>query len=591
MSRYISGRYKKTPQSGLTSDRYRYLSPGDAEPNLGDTPGIQGSPDLPPGQQYIVVGFLDRPGERYWIPNQGGIIPGSISVFDEGDLVGGLSSTTQLDFQGNAIVAEGIQTPQPGIAVTITVAPPGDNNSVLFKNNDDFATDIRFTFDSGLLAAGDRITVGTGGTVITTTLGGLVGIGTTIPTEELHLDGDFRITGTIYDSQNQPGNPGDLLVKTDEGNLLWVGPQTVIAGAGGTIGQIQFHNSAGLVDGAENFYFDFTNNRVGIGSTQPTQLLDVLGISTFSGGVNVDTLTAFENSTFKKNLTVDQKLTVDGLADLDELKVVGIATFDNKIEAKKDLDVDGHTELDNLGVSGIATFSGELQVDATGNLNVLGPSIGVAVTLAGNGGITTTGGDLYVGGDLYIKDDLTFDHLTANTGEFNESLKVSGILTVTSFADIDDIRITGNTIKSTGTGDDLVLQSDHGKVQINDDVYINSTTESNDKDTGALVVNGGVGIENNLNVGGAVSFTGPSSGVAATISAAGGITTTGGNLFVGGDLNVKDKLVFTDLSGADMVISGIATINQLEIGQPDETLVGITSILDEDDMVSDSDTD
>ena len=36
-----------------------------------------------------------------------------------------------------------------------------------------------------------------------------------------------------------------------------------------------------------------------------------------------------------------------------------------------------------------------------------------------------------------------------------------------------------------------------------------------------------------------------------------------------------------------MVITGIATINQLEIGQPDQTLVGITTILDEDDMVSD----
>ena len=44
----------------------------------------------------------------------------------------------------------------------------------------------------GLLAAGDRITVGTGGTVITTTLDGLVGIGTTDPTQELHLDGDFE---------------------------------------------------------------------------------------------------------------------------------------------------------------------------------------------------------------------------------------------------------------------------------------------------------------------------------------------------------------------------------------------------------------
>ena len=40
------------------------------------------------------------------------------------------------------------------------------------------------------------------------------------------------------------------------------------------------------------------------------------------------------------------------------------------------------------------------------------------------------------------------------------------------------------------------------------------------------VVNGGVGIEKNLNVGGAVSFTGPSVGVAVTLAAAGGITTT-----------------------------------------------------------------
>ena len=275
MSKYISGRYKKTPQSALSEDRYRYLSVGDAEPNLGDTPSVFGSPNLPPGQQYQIVGFLDRPGERFWIPNQGGIIPGSISVFDEGTLVGGLSSTTQLDFQGNAIVAEGIQTPQPGVAVTITIAPPGDNNSVLFKNNDDFATDSRFTFDDGFLAAGDRITVGTGGTVITTTLDGLVGIGTVNPTERLHLNGDFRITGTIYDSVNQPGDQGDIIVKGANNGLLWISPNAVQSGAGGTIGQIQFHNTAGLVDGADNFYFDFINNRVGIGTDSPTANLHI----------------------------------------------------------------------------------------------------------------------------------------------------------------------------------------------------------------------------------------------------------------------------------------------------------------------------
>ena len=141
-----------------------------------------------------------------------------------------------------------------------------------------------------MFAAGDRITVGTGGTVITTTGIGSVGIGTTNPTQKLHLDGDFRITGTIYDSLNQPGNQGDLIVKTATGGLSWVEQKSITAGAGGTIGQIQFHAATGLVDGANNFYYDFNNNRVGIGSTQPTQLLDVLGVSTFSGGVFVDDL-------------------------------------------------------------------------------------------------------------------------------------------------------------------------------------------------------------------------------------------------------------------------------------------------------------
>ena len=91
----------------------------------------------------------------------------------------------------------------------------------------DFDTDTRFTFDNGLFAAGDRITVGTGGTVITTTGIGSVGIGTTNPTQKLHLDGNFRITGTIYDSLNQPGDTGDLIVKELNGGLSWVEQQSV----------------------------------------------------------------------------------------------------------------------------------------------------------------------------------------------------------------------------------------------------------------------------------------------------------------------------------------------------------------------------
>lgn len=195
MPKYISGRSKLTSQSELTSDRYRYLSIENAEPNLGDplvgVSSVVGKP-VPSGQQFIVVAVEgSEPGERYWIPNQGGIIPGTISIFNEGSLVGGLSSTTQLNLIGAAITAKGYlnldSSPAPN--VDITVFAPGNNQEIIFNTANEFSTSTKLKFDSsnGLLTAGDRIIVGAGGTVITTTGIGSVGIGTTDPTQKLHL--------------------------------------------------------------------------------------------------------------------------------------------------------------------------------------------------------------------------------------------------------------------------------------------------------------------------------------------------------------------------------------------------------------------
>ena len=85
-------------------------------------------------------------------------------------------------------------------------------------------------------------------------------------------------------------------------DLSGLNKETISAGAGGTIGQIQFHAATGLVNGADNFYFDYINNRVGIGSTQPTQLLDVLGVSMLSGEHFVDTLNVSGITTFKNKV-------------------------------------------------------------------------------------------------------------------------------------------------------------------------------------------------------------------------------------------------------------------------------------------------
>jgi hypothetical protein len=94
----------------------------------------------------------------------------------------------------------------------------------------------------------------------------------------------------------------------------------VISGAGGTYRNIQYHNSASLVDGAANFVFDEVNSRVGIGSTQPTTLLDVRGFSRFKGQTEIDYLNVTGVSTIATlgvgGLTTTRNLTVTGITTL-----------------------------------------------------------------------------------------------------------------------------------------------------------------------------------------------------------------------------------------------------------------------------------
>jgi len=591
MPKYLSNRFKVTPQSQLNADRYRYLSIENAEPNLGDPlvgPSSVGAKPVVAGQQYMVVSVDGNPGERYWIPNQGGIIPGSISVFEESVLVGGASSTTQLNFLGNSVTATGIAGPPPGIKVDVTIAPPGNDTSVLFKNSGDFATDSRFTFDNGLFAAGDRITVGSGGTVITTTSAGLVGINTTNPTQELHVQGDIRLTGTIYDSNNQPGEQGYLITKTADGGILWVRENSIITGAGGTIGQIQFHNTAGLVDGADNFYYDFTNQRVGIGSTIPTTLLDVLGVSTFKGGVFIDNLVVSGVSTFSQLIDANGGIDIFGHTETDTLNVSGLSTFAGNIDANGNLDVDGQTDLDVLNVSDTAQFT-KTTDNTLGNANTGAVQIdgGVGINKNLTVGQTIQSVNLNVTGVAIIETiDITsadLDNLIVNNQATINNLRVTGVGT------FDNIKLDTNTI-STLSGN-LILDSSAGTTQINDAIYINDTTDSTSKDTGSIITEGGVGIEKRLNVGGQVN-----------LATQGGITTTGGDLYVGGDLYINDDIVldeftarkgiFTEsLQTKDFNVTGISTFNgDVDLGNSTSDTVTFTGRIDSDILPSTNNT-
>ena len=496
MPKYLSGRVKRTPQNKLTDDRYQYLDIGQAEPNIGDPPTASGTPGIPVGQQYQLVSVLSNPGERYWIPIGGGLIPGAISIYEEGSLVSGVSSITQLNFVGNSLTADAapyVAGVSAGNIATITAAPPGPNSSVLFKESNDFATSTDLVFNSGILTIGKGVKIGIGGTIITANASTgypLVGINEANPTQELDVNGDIRIRGTIYDFNNEPGDQGELLLKGLNG-LEWTNQNAITAGAGGDIGQVQYHNTAGLVDGADIFYYDAVNDRVGIGSTQPAQVFDVLGVSTFIGGVTVD-----------------------------HLYVTGITTALNLINA------DGGIKANTAQVT-------DLTED---RVVYVGPN-----------------------GELVDSSNLTFDDYTFGASGINVSgCTTTSQLEATGVSTLGNIQLNTNTI-DTKLGN-LNLNSAGGTVQVNAKIFLNNVTQSTTKSTGALTITGGLGIIKDVNVGGAVSFKGEPTGVAVTLAAAGGITTTGGDLYVGGDLFIKDDTVFSDGKFEQLLVNpGIAT--------------------------------
>ena len=107
------------------------------------------------------------------------------------------------------------------------------------------------------------------------------------------------------------------------------------------------------------------------------------------------------------------------------------------------LDVVGGIAATDLKLTGISTISGAIYGDGGVAAIQVGTGISIAgiTTLAGGGGITTTGGDFYVGGALYVGDDVVFDEISGR------ELYVSGIGTVNQFQ-----ALTANVSGVTTTG-------------------------------------------------------------------------------------------------------------------------------------------
>ena len=480
--KYLSGRVERTSQTDLTDDRYEYLGLEQAEPNLGDPSVIVQT--LPIGQQYQVISVLGSPGNRFWIPVSGGLIPGAITVYDEGVIVptnAGVSSITQVNFVGAAISAKGYvyADGSPGIGVTITVFSPGNNQQLLFNNNNEFGTSSLLTFDNvtGILTAGKALNVGIGGTVITATSIGLVGIGTTNPTQELDINGDIKLRGTIYDYNNQPGVNQQVLIKNNFGGLEWNNQSSVRAGAGGTYTQVQYHSASGLVDGATSLVYDPNTNRVGIGSTLPRYILDVIGNVNISGLATITNLYVSGIGTFNDIVYVisTEQSTSTSTGALVVSGGVGIAKNLNVggVAGISSLNVTNHTTSGSLYVSGISTLGVTSATDLTSQqLNVSGIStLGVTSTtnltsqqlnVSGISTLGVTSATNLTSQQLNVSGISTLG-VTSATNLTSQQLNVSGISTlgVTSTTNLTSQQLNVSGISTLGvtTATDLTAQS------------------------------------------------------------------------------------------------------------------------------------
>ena len=202
---------------------------------------------------------------------------------------------------------------------------------------------------------------------------GLVGIGTTVPTEALDVRGNLIVSGV---SSAVTAQAGVMTVTTlNPTEIIGAGVSIVSGIVTASSGIITFYGDARFLQGMPTSQWEDTNTglgvssiyntggTVGIATTNPVFAFQVgndpnsgqsgVGIGSF-GDIKVSgVITA---TSFSGNLDGDITGNISG-----GTVISGVSTFSDLVDMNSDLDVDGHTNLDNVSVAGVTTFAGIIE--------------------------------------------------------------------------------------------------------------------------------------------------------------------------------------------------------------------------------------
>ena len=332
---------------------------------------------------------------------------------------------------------------------------------------------------------------------------GLVGIGTTVPTEILDVLGSAKISGVSDLTTVNVATAVTMgsVIRLDSGSGIITATKFVGDASGLT--NIVAIATAGFTELSGTLS---TTHKVGIGVTTPTDQFDVvgdskfIGVTTFVGLTTVSGETLFTRqlnvsgvssyvsstgittisggnvilrdldviglSTFSGNVDVNGELldtvqlnvsgiatiasaTITNLNPVASLSVSGVSTFTGAIDANAGLDVDGQSDLDEVVVAGVSTFSALVVVN--NRLDVAG---GANIDQANVTGVSTLTGNVSFGSSAFF----------SNTKQlyFGDSLR---IFSRTDGAEVDtslqnpkgDIEIQGGQINIGNIGTGLTI--------------------------------------------------------------------------------------------------------------------------------------
>ena len=441
------------------------------------------------------------------------------------------------------------------VAATLTVSDLTDNRIVIAGTSGALEDDGNLTFDGTTLAATaavditgdldvDNININ-GNTIISTDTNGAINL-TPNGTGEVVVS-----TATVSDlTDNRVVIAGTSGALEDDANFTYDGTDLTVNSAivgDLTDNRVVIAGSSGALEDDANFTFN--------GS-----ILALTAAMDITGDLDVDNININGNTIISTDTNGNISLTPNGTGEVvaatltvsdltnNRLVVAGTSgaleddanlTWDGTdMGVTGGLNVTGDLAVDNIAINGNAITSTDTNGNITITPNGTGETViataavsdltsGRIVTAGTSGALEDSSTLLWDGTDLTagsaIISDLTDNRIviagTSGALEDDTNLTwdgsdmgVTGGLNVTGDLAVDNIAIDGNAITSTDTnGAVTVTPNGTGTIDLGAAatvVNINGTTGSSGTGLGALVVDGGAGIAENLNVGGNIVVAG-----------------------------------------------------------------------------------